>query len=407
MSGALSAYNVPMPFSPRHRTTLLRGALLLAFSAGMGTPALGRESELRLEYSSPLPTSDVKALQSLAADSWIGTIYVSFPEALRAKLGIVSTENLEHGVSLRLEISGTEAEQREIQALALEQVKALAAEASLPAAYRLSESSPDPHAGVKPAMPVKQARLWGVGSALALLLSFLAWRFGRRRFLTLPSFCGIPVVGMLPKGFGMGGRFLELQTPPGHAVGVFFRRMASKLKPGLREITVYSRTDLSASSVVTATLAVALLRERGRVLVVDLAGEDSPLPAILEETDDTGELPGAGSLRSTAISDLDLLTGLRPLANRRPPLPTELLGAYRWILYHAPIATPLAHSRHLLVVSGKTGWRDVWGGLLGAWWSKARIMGVVLAGADVPARMRAAYMARFYFEKLQGKEVSA
>lgn len=406
MSGAGSAYNEPMSKRSPLRKTLSLGALLCAFTAGMASSALALESELKLEYSPLAPTTDVQYLQALAADSWTGQLYLSIPEPLRPKLGILSTENLPHGVSVHLEVNGTEAEQREIQAIALKQLKSMAEAASLSYTYRLTES-PAP----TPEMPVRWPLNSRVGLGLAggglVLLSLLTWLLGRRRFLNLPSYHGVPVVGMLPAGFGMGGRFLELQTPPGHAIGVFFRRMAARLKPVLREVTLYSPRDLNTSAVVTATLAIALLRERGRVLVVDLAGEDSVLPTILEETDDAGELQEMGTLRSTAIADLDLLTGLIPFGNRRPPLPSELLSNYRWILYHSPAGTPLEHGRHLLVLSGKTGWRELWKELFGAWLCKAKVLGVVLVGADVPKRMRASYMARFYFEKLHGQEFGA
>lgn len=383
------------------RKILLRTALLCAFSAGMASSALALESELRLEYSPLAPSTDVQYLQSLAADTWTGQIYASIPDPLRLKLGIISTENLSHGVSIHLEVNGTEAERKEVQGIAVKQLKTMAEAATLSYAYRLSES-PAPERLLR--WPLTGRMSLGLGGGMLILLGLLTWLLGRRRFLDLPSFHGVPVVGMLPAGFGMGGRFLELQTPPGQAIGVFFRRMAARMRPVLRELTVYSQSDLSASAVVTATLAISLLRERGRVLVVDLAGEDSLLPTLLEETDDAGEIQEAGTLRSTTISDLDLLTGLIPLANRRPPLPNELLGSYRWILYHAPAGTPLEQARHLLVLSGKTGWRDLWQGLFSAWWRKARVLGVVLAGADVPNRMRSSFMARFYFEKLHGQE---
>ena len=372
----------------------------------MATPAWASDAEVRLEYTPSAPISAVDSLQSLASNDWTSQVYVAIPEPLRAELGILSIQNLDHGVSLHLEVNGTEADREAILDQALAEIKILAKGANLPYAYRLSES-PCP---VEPfSWPLRkwQTFLLGVGILAIVSLGLLLRRAKQPRLLGHPSFHGLPVVGMLPAGFGMGGRFLELQTPPGQALGLYFRRMASTLKPVLREISVFAPNDLDASAVVTATLAISLLRERGRVLVVDLAGEDSSLPTLLEETDDAGELPDLGALHSTSIADLDLLTGLSPFANRRPPLPEDLLSRYRWILYHAPVGMPLDQTRHLLVLSTKTRWRDLWQQLWLAWLRRARVSGVVLAGDAIPARTRASYMARFYFEKLQSQEANS
>jgi len=143
------------------------------------------------------------------------------------------------------------------------------------------------------------------------------------------------------------------------------------------------------------------------VLVVDLAGEDSSLPAILEETDDAGDFAIEGALRSTSIADLDLLTGLKPIGSRRPPLPPELLARYRWVLYHLPLGAPLERTRHVLVLSTGEGRKEALRGRWLTWWRQSSLLGAVLVGVEVPTQMRDTFMARFYFEKLQGQEASA
>ncbi len=369
------------------------------------TPAWGAEAVVRLEYSPIAPVGDVRALQSLASDEWLGSLYVAFPEDLRPKIQLVSLENLEHGVAFRIDVAGSEADRARAVAIARDRIAALVQDASLSYAYNLTTpGEPAPQAPT----PVDPTPFWVAGvvavSALALTILLVVQR---RLFLSLPQFHGLPVLGILPAGIGMGGRFLELQSPPSQALGVFFRRLLAKLSPGAREAAVFSLSNLEASAAVTACLAIALLRERGRVLVVDLAGEDSSLPAILEETDDAGEFPIEGTLRATSISDLDLLTGLKPLGSRRPPLPQELLARYRWVLYHVPLAEPLERTRHLLVLSTGEGRKEAMRGRFLAWWRQASLLGTVLVGVEVPPRMRDSFMARFYFEKLQAQEVSA
>lgn len=394
--------HVSRPGVPTARSLACTLALLLTLWVA---PAWGAEGLVRLEYSPVAPAGEVRALQGLAADQWLGSLYVAFPEDLRPKIQLLSLENLDRGIAVRLEVTGSDAERARAVAIARDHLQGLAQASSLRYAYNLT--TPGEPAPKAPA-PLDPTPFWVAGivavAALALTLLMLVQR---RRFMSLPLFHGLPVLGILPAGIGMGGRFLELQSPPSQALGVFFRRLAAKLSPGVRESAVFSLGNLEASAAVTACLAIALLRERGRVLVVDLAGEDSSLPAILEETDDAGDFPIEGTLRATSISDLDLLTGLSPIGSRRPPLPQELLARYRWVLYHAPLAMPLERTRHLLVLSTGEGRKEAMRGRLLAWWRQASLLGTVLVGVEVPPQMRDNFMARFYFEKLQAPEVAA
>lgn len=379
--------------------------MLALFLSLWVAPAWGAEAVVRLEYSSLAPAGDVRALQGMAADQWLETLYGTFPEDLRPKIQLISLENLEHGIAFRLQVQGSDQDRDRAVALARDRIAALAQESQLRYAFNLSTPGEPAPAG-----PARPDRTWP-WVALALLVLAIALAafviLQRRRFLSLPFFHGLPVLGLLPEGIGMGGRFLELQSPPSQALGVFFRRLAAKLSPGVREAAVFSLHNLEASAAVTACLAIALLRERGRVLVVDLAGEDSALPAILEETDDAGEIAIDGTLRATSIADLDLLTGLKPVDARRPPLPQELLARYRWVLYHSPVGTPLERTRHVFVLGAGEGRKEALRGRLLAWWRQASLLGAVLVGVEVPAQMRDSFMARFYFEKLQAQEASA
>lgn len=387
------------------RSRLTWACTLALWLTLMAAPAWAAEAILRLEYSPLAPAGDVRALQAEAADQWLGGLYRAFPEELRSEIQFISLENLEHGVAFHLEVAGPDADRIRAAAIARERLAAYATDADLRYAFNLTtEGLPEPHAP----RPIDPTPFWVAGIVVATGLGLMGYMlFQRRLFLSLPFFHGLPVLGILPAGIGMGGRFLELQSPPSQALGVFFRRLTAKLNPGVRETAVFSLSNPDASAAVTACLAIALLRERGRVLVVDLAGDESSLPAILEETDDAGDFPIEGTLRATSISDLDLLTGLRPLGARRPPLPAELLARYRWVLYHTPLGMPLERTRHVLVLSTGEGRKEALRGRLMAWWRQASLMGTVLVGVDVPPRMRDTFMARFYFEKLQAQEVTA
>ncbi|HEY9854529.1 MAG TPA: hypothetical protein V6D05_02240 [Stenomitos sp.] len=377
-------------------------ALLLTL---LVAPAWAAEAVLRLEYSPLAPAGDVHALQAEAAEAWLGTLYVSMPEDLRPKVQLISLENLEHGVAFHLEVAGSDQDRERAAAIARDRLASLAKDAQLRYAYNLTtEGQPAPAAP----KPMDTTPYWVAGGVAVAGLGLMAYMLFRRSlFLSLPFFHGLPVLGILPAGIGMGGRFLELQSPPSQALGVFFRRLTAKLNPGVRETAVFSLSNLDASAAVTACLAIALLRERGRVLVVDLAGEESSLPAILEETDDAGDFPIEGTLRSTSIADLDLLTGLKPLGARRPPLPPELLARYRWVLYHAPLGEPLERTRHVLVLSTGEGRKEALRGRYLTWWHQASLLGAALVGVEVPPQMRDTLMARFYYEKLQAQEASA
>lgn len=386
-------------------TTRSWACALAVFLTLLVTPAWASEAVLQLEYSPMASTSDVRALQGLAADHWLGALYVAFPEDLRPKIQLISLANLEHGVAFHLEVSGSEQDRVRALQIAREQVNRLALEQPLRYAYNLSTPG---ETTALPSSTLEPAPLWIVGGVVALAIALLALLVAQRRhFLSLPLFHGLPILGILPAGIGMGGRFMELQSPPSQALGVFFRRLTAKLSPGIRETAVLSLSNLDASSAVTACLGIALLRERGRVLVVDLAGEESSLPAILEETDDAGDFPIEGTLRSTSIADLDLLTGLKPVDSRRPPLPQELLSRYRWVIYHTPLATPLERTRHVLVLSTGEGRKEALRGRVMTWWRQASLLGTVLVGMEVPSQLRDSFMARFYFEKLQAQEASA
>lgn len=379
---------------------------MLALLACLGVaPALGAEAVLRFEYSPLAPARDVRALQGMAADRWLGTLYAAFPEDLRPKIRLVSMENLEHGIAFHLEVEGSDQDRARAAAIARDRLAALAEESALRYAFNLTTQGEAP---ARPSAPTDRPWPWIAAVLLASAIALSAFALlQRRRFLSLPFFHGLPVLGILPAGIGMGGRFLELQGPPSQAMGMFFRRLTAKLSPGMREAAVMSLANPEASAAVTACLGIALLRERGRVLVVDLAGEESILPAILEETDDAGDFPFEGTLRATSLPDLDLLTGLKPLDSRRPPLPQEFLARYRWVLYHTPCGLPLERTRHVLVLSSEEGRKEALRARLRVWWRQASLIGTVLVGVEVPSQFRDTFMARFYFEKLQAQEASA
>lgn len=389
----------------------LRGTWIVLALLLLATPVFAAETEVRLEYSPLTPASDIQSLQTLASDGWLSDLYQAFPESLRAKIQLVSVENLDHGVAFHLDVHGSDADRHQASAIALGRIRYLAEHAAVhadhtPIQYTYQLTGEGPQApSIRSSTPLKMVLTVGVVLLVVALGAVMVIR--RRLFLSLPSYYGLPVIGILPNGLGMGGRFLELQSQHCQALAVFFRRLATLFKPTFREAAIVGLDNLDASAAVTACLSVSLLRERGRVLVVDLAGDESNLPAILEETDDAGEFPMEGTLRSTSIADLDLLTGLVPVDARRPPLPSELLSRYRWVIYHAPKATPLEQMRHILVLTDGAGWREVLRGRTRAWWHKARLLGVALVGVDVPMTVRDTYMARFYFEKLRLQEVGA
>ncbi|MBO9542241.1 hypothetical protein J7643_16755 [bacterium] len=400
---------------------LLASTLALGFSLCFPAAALAAETVLRLEYSPLAPARDVHAIQELAASRWLGEVYAAFPDAMKPEIGLISVENLPAGVAFHVDVDAKGAERDKAVAIAMQRIKELADSSPVHYAYRLSgdglslsTTPPAAPAGTPSAVPLKlpvSSRALGLGAAAiaalaaAGLAAFLAAR--RRSFLSLPIFFGMPVIGILPAGLGMGGRFLELQAPACQALGVFFRRFATLLKPPFREAGVFALSDLDASAGVAAALGIALTHDRGRVLVVDLAGEASNLPAMLEETDDAGEFEAEGALRATSIADLDLLTGLVALNGRRPPLPEELLRRYRWVVYHTGVAQPLKGLRHVMVLSGEVGAKEAVRGRRLAWKRSASILGVALVGVSLSARVRDGYMARFYFEKLKLQEGKA
>jgi hypothetical protein len=382
----------------------LAALLAIALFAATAPAAFGFERILRAELSPMAPASEVRSLQD-QADAWLPAFYQAFPEALRSEVTMVSIERSPRGIGVRLELEGSADDSARATRLAAAELKQLLAGAHLRFAYRLSGNGLDQPGINPPPAAVRAIALSGL--AVLAVLGAVVVLVRRRTMLALPQMQGIPVLGILPAGIGMGGRFFELQSPPAQALGVFFRRLATRKRPMIREAAVIAFDDPDVSAVATACLAIALLRERGRVLVVDLAGDESILPIILEETDDAGDLPGKGTLRSTSIADLDLLTGLVPVENQRPPLPSELLGRYRWVLYHAPAGSPVIRTRHVLVLQGPVTPRRLYKARWRLLLRRSPLLGLVLLGVPVPARMRDGLMARFYFEKLQAQEVAS
>ncbi|HEY9899771.1 MAG TPA: hypothetical protein V6D00_11365 [Pantanalinema sp.] len=402
---------------------LLASAIALLASLALGPGALAAEAVLRLEYSPLAPARDVRAVQGLAAGRWLGEVYTAFPADLKPKIGLISVENIPNGVAFHLDVQASGGTRDRAVAIAMQRLKELADASPVHYAYRLSGegislSTTPPSAepatpGASPGVPLRlgvSRRALGMGAAAVALLTAAAlavyFALRRRSFLSLPAFFGLPVIGILPAGLGMGGRFLELQAPACQALGVFFRRFAALHKPPFREAGVFALGDLDASAGVSAALGIALTHDRGRVLVVDLAGEASNLPAMLEETDDAGEFASDGALRATSIADLDLLTGLVAVGGMRPPLPADLLKRYRWVIYHTAVAQPLKGLRHVMVLSGEVGAKEAVLGRRLAWRRAATLMGVALVGVPLSARVRDGYMARFYFEKLKLQEGS-
>lgn len=386
-------------------TALVLGLLgLVAFS----DPAHALGTEIRVKrLASPAPAPSALWTEE-AQMAWLPGLFQAVPVDLREHLQLIAIDPVPDGVVVRAEVDANGRDTLRVhEALEAQVIKEIQASG-------LSES-----VGLdRPAAPVGEAgKPWKTPSPWTWALPVAGtaalvgiWGILRRRRqnpIALPDHQGIPVLGILPASLGQGGRFMEWLSPPCQALSHFFQRLSRTGGQLTREIAVTGPTPQTSTAAVTAALAISLLRDGGRVLVVDLGGDDSPLPAMLEETDDGGEAPPPGTFRPTHLGDLVLLTGLSPVQDQRPTLPEDLLHRYRWVVYHLPDGLRMRQMRHLVVIRHAPTWGPLMKERLDSLRAGKRVLGFVYHGGRVQARVKSLYMTRFYSERLTGQETAA
>jgi hypothetical protein len=388
----------------------MKGAALVLGLSGLIAfcdPALALGTEIRVKrLASPAPAPSVLWTEE-AQMAWLPGLFQAVPQDLREHLQLIAIDPVPGGVVVRAEVEASGQETLRVHEALEAQVEREIQASGLAASVGI-DRPPPPALSAGPRRESRATR-WALPMAVsgAMLLLLTLFRRKKRNPIALPEHQGIPVLGILPASLGQGGRFMEWLSPPCQALSHFFQRLSRTGGHLTREIAVTGPTPQTSTAAVTAALAISLLRDGGRVLVVDLGGEESPLPAMLEETDDGGEAPPPGTFRPTHLGDLVLLTGLSPVQDQRPTLPEDLLHRYRWVVYHLPEDLRMRQMRHLVVIRTPPNWGPWMQERMASLVAGKRVLGYVYHGGRVQARVKTLYMTRFYSERLTGQETAA
>ncbi|MEB3187023.1 MAG: hypothetical protein VKP72_06250 [bacterium] len=384
-------------------------ALVLGLSGFLAfcDPVLALGTEIRVKrLASPAPAPSVLWAEE-AQMAWLPGLFQAVPSDLREHLQLIAIDPVPGGVVVRAEVEASGQETLRVHEALEAQVEKEIQASGLAASVGIDRPAPPALAAGPRSEAPASVRAIPVAGTGALLLLLVLFRRKKRNPIALPDHQGIPVLGILPASLGQGGRFMEWLSPPCQALSHFFQRLSRTGGQLTREIAVTGPTPQTSTAAVTAALAISLLRDGGRVLVVDLGGEESPLPAMLEETDDGGEAPPPGTFRPTHLGDLVLLTGLSPVQDQRPTLPEDLLHRYRWVVYHLPEDLRMRQMRHLVVIRTPPKWGPWMQERMASLMAGKRVLGYVYHGGRVQARVKTLYMTRFYSERLTGQETAA
>ncbi|MBU6429368.1 MAG: hypothetical protein KGR26_10180, partial [Cyanobacteria bacterium REEB65] len=325
---------------------VLLWVLLWGAALGCSRPALARDNghaDIRAEFGPAAPIDIVESLQSRVASD-TEQIYQALPPDFKGRDFSIAVADTPRGVDLGLQIDGSPSEVKRVANAIAMPLQDVAQEVGGDYAVAVTVHTtglqlPElpPIAMPKIGTPRLPPGTWQIfawsalaGSGLAILA--LVMRRARRprqpSRLPFAMHWRAPVLGLLPESLTRVDKLYHLQSKPCQAMGYFtIGRMAD-----LRDVAIVSEGQVAAATVALC-LALHLVHEGERVLVVEMGADGAGVSALLSRF---GPPPDqADGRRETSIPDLDLLQLPTP-GGEIPEIPAELKQGYVRILYLLP-----------------------------------------------------------------------